>query len=77
MKKFFEQNSNPSEDEIQNHFYAIARGIGYDKSNMRQWFLLLYQVLFGQDHGPKFGSFIKIFGINNFLNLIQQSIERQ
>lgn len=74
LQDFFKINQYASEEEIQNQFYAIAKNIGYDKSNMKEWFLMLYQILFGQDHGPKFGSFIKIFGKDNFLELIKNQL---
>lgn len=76
LEKFFEENPIESleEEKIQNYFYEIARGIGFDKSNMRNWFLFLYESLFGSKNGPRFGSFIKILGPNKFLDLIKSKL---
>ena len=78
LKKFFCENDiEQIEDEkIQNYFYEVARSIGYDKSNMKQWFMFLYEALFGQKNGPRFGSFVKIFGVSGFLNFINTAINR-
>ena len=31
--------------------------------NLRDWFSAFYQVVLGQDQGPRLGSFIKFYGI--------------
>ena len=41
---------------------------------MRDWFLALYQILLGQDQGPRMGSFIALFGIPNFVKLVEEKI---
>lgn len=57
-----------------NHGYgAVAQGSAGEKS-MRDWFLALYQILLGQDQGPRMGSFIALFGIENFIKLINDKI---
>lgn len=45
-----------------------------NRGSMRDWFLVLYQVLLGQEQGPRMGSFIALFGIENFQKLIAQKI---
>jgi lysyl-tRNA synthetase class 1 len=58
---------------MQNLVFQIGRENGYEK-NMRDWFLALYQILLGQDQGPRIGSFICLFGIENFITLIKEKL---
>jgi lysyl-tRNA synthetase class 1 len=59
--------------EIQNEIFAIGREFGYEE-NMRDWFCALYQILMGQETGPRVGSFIALYGTKNFANMIQEQI---
>ena len=34
------------------------------------WFNMLYQVLLGQEKGPRFGSFVAVYGLNNTIEMI-------
>jgi lysyl-tRNA synthetase class 1 len=61
---------------MQNIVFQIGRENGYEK-NMRDWFLALYQILLGQDQGPRIGSFICLFGIENFIKLAQERISNE
>jgi lysyl-tRNA synthetase class 1 len=36
----------------------------------QSWFNMLYRVLLGEEKGPRFGSFVALFGIENTRNLI-------
>lgn len=54
---------------LQNLVFQIGKNHGYEK-NMRDWFLALYQILLGQDQGPRMGSFIALFGVDNFIKLV-------
>jgi lysyl-tRNA synthetase class 1 len=56
-------------NELQNLVFQIGKNHGYEK-NMREWFLSLYQILLGQDQGPRMGSFIALFGVDNFVKLV-------
>ncbi len=59
--------------QLQNIVFEIGKNHGYEK-NMRDWFLALYQILLGQDQGPRMGSFIALFGVDNFIKLIEKSL---
>ena len=48
---------------------------GYDKSELRDWFQALYQVLLGQDQGPRFGSFIALYGPKETVGLIRNALD--
>jgi lysyl-tRNA synthetase class 1 len=41
---------------------------------LRDWFLALYQILLGQDSGPRTGSFIALLGIEETIELLDRTI---
>lgn len=59
--------------ELQTLIFSIGKENGYE-SNIRDWFLALYQILLGQDQGPRLGSFIALFGRDNFVALIEEKL---
>jgi lysyl-tRNA synthetase class 1 len=40
------------------------------------WFNMLYQVLLGQEKGPRFGSFVALYGLNNTIDMIDGALAR-
>ncbi|MCQ0989957.1 lysine--tRNA ligase [Jiella marina] len=40
-----------------------------------EWFQALYQILLGQERGPRFGSFVALYGIGETRSLIAQALE--
>jgi lysyl-tRNA synthetase class 1 len=40
------------------------------------WFNMLYQVLLGQEKGPRFGSFVAVYGLNNTVEMIDGALAR-
>ena len=38
------------------------------------WFNMLYQVLLGEDRGPRFGSFVALYGVDNTRALIADAL---
>ena len=40
------------------------------------WFEALYQVLLGQERGPRFGGFVALYGIEETVSLIEGALER-
>jgi lysyl-tRNA synthetase, class I len=40
------------------------------------WFNMLYQVLFGQEEGPRFGSFVAVYGVDNTVAMIDGALAR-
>jgi lysyl-tRNA synthetase class 1 len=40
------------------------------------WFNMLYQVLLGQERGPRFGSFVAAYGIGNTIGMIDGALAR-
>jgi lysyl-tRNA synthetase, class I len=75
-----------SAEDIQNVVYEIGRrepfldqvkkgkdgrpGVSLD------WFNMLYQVLLGQEKGPRFGSFVAVYGVTNAVNMIDGALAR-
>ena len=66
-------NNDSSSEEIQTEIYAIGKK--YKFSNLRDFFKLIYQVLLGQEEGPRLGSFIKLYGIKKTANLIDKILK--
>ena len=59
-------------EAIQNEVYAVGKE--HDFANLRDWFQGLYQVLLGQDQGPRFGSFVALYGIAETRALIAEAL---
>ena len=72
--KNFDNDKKNDPQELQNLVFQIGKNHGYEK-NMRDWFLALYQILLGQDQGPRMGSFIALFGVEEFLSLVGGKVE--
>ena len=43
--------------------------------NLRGWFQAIYEVLLGQSQGPRFGSFIELYGISETRALIARGLK--
>jgi lysyl-tRNA synthetase, class I len=41
-----------------------------------EWFNMLYQVLLGQEKGPRFGSFVAVYGVQNTIDMIDGALAR-
>ena len=59
-------------ETIQNEVYAVGKA--HDFENLRDWFQALYQVLLGQDQGPRFGSFVALYGVGETRALIARAL---
>ena len=64
---------NTPPEEIQTIVYSVGKENGYEK-NLRDWFKLIYQVLFGDIDGPRIGFFISFFGVKETIKLIKDKI---
>ena len=63
-----------SPEEIQTLVYTVGKENGYQK-NLRDWFKLIYQVVFGEENGPRMGFFISFFGLKETIELISNKIK--
>ncbi len=61
-------------EEIQTEIYTVGKENGY-KENLRDWFKLIYEVVFGDADGPRMGFFISFFGVKETQKLIKEKIE--
>ncbi|MFO1088481.1 MAG: lysine--tRNA ligase [Hyphomicrobiales bacterium] len=73
-------------EEIQTATYDVGRSIErYQDANAKgaepgkpgvslSWFNAIYQVLLGEEKGPRFGSFVALYGIDNTCALIRRAL---
>ena len=59
-------------DDIQTLVFEVGKK--FYAGNLKDWFKTLYEVLFGSESGPKMGSFIALYGINNTIALIDSRV---
>ncbi len=59
--------------ELQDIVYEIGKTHGYAES-LRDWFKAIYEVLIGQSQGPRFGSFIELYGVPETRALIAKGL---
>ena len=74
VKKLSKIEQTLSPEEIQTHVYTAGKENGYDE-NLRDWFKLIYEVVFGEENGPRMGFFISFFGLNETIKLINDKIK--
>ena len=74
VKKLNEIDQGLSPDEIQTNVYTVGKENGYEK-NLRDWFKLIYEVVFGEENGPRMGFFISFFGLRETIELIKNKIK--
>jgi len=60
-------------EDIQTNIYTVGKENGY-KENLRDWFKLIYEVVFGDENGPRMGFFISFFGVQETKELIKDKI---
>ena len=61
-------------EAIQSIVYEVGKRHAFGE--LRDWFGCLYQVLLGQQEGPRFGGFIALYGIDETIALIEASLSR-
>jgi lysyl-tRNA synthetase, class I len=61
-------------EELQNIVYETGKARGF-ADNLRAWFQAIYEVLFGQSQGPRFGSFIALYGVAETRALIAKALK--
>jgi lysyl-tRNA synthetase class 1 len=59
-------------ETIQNEVYAVGKAHAFEP--LRDWFKALYEVCFGQEAGPRFGSFAAIFGVRETSALLRKAL---
>ena len=59
-------------ETIHNEVFEVGKAAGFEP--LRAWFSALYEVLLGQSQGPRFGSFVAIFGVDRTIDLIERGL---
>jgi lysyl-tRNA synthetase class 1 len=78
--------SGATAENIQNVVYEVGRREPFLDQKKKakdgkpgvslDWFNLLYQVLLGQEKGPRFGSFVAVYGLQNTVDMIDGALAR-
>jgi len=55
---------------------VFAVGKRHEFAELRAWFGCLYQVLLGQQEGPRFGVFAALYGVDETVGLIESALIR-
>jgi lysyl-tRNA synthetase class 1 len=61
-------------ESIQTVVYEVGKRHPFPE--LRAWFACLYQVLLGQQEGPRFGGFIALYGVTETIALIEAALAR-
>jgi len=64
-----------SAEELQNMIYEIGKDPHFGFEQLRDWFKALYETLLGSSQGPRMGSFIALYGVENTRQLIAEALE--
>ena len=60
--------------DLQNAVYEIGKNPDYGFEGLRDWFKALYETLLGSSQGPRMGSFIALYGVENTRRLIAEAL---
>ena len=74
LKTLDKCNDKMSPEDIQTLIYSTGKENGYSE-NLRDWFKLIYEVVFGDENGPRMGFFISFFGVKETKDLILNKIK--
>jgi len=61
-------------DEIQHVVFEVGKRHPFE--SLRHWFQALYETLLGSPQGPRMGSFIALYGLENSRKLIAEALEQ-
>jgi len=65
---------NTDAEKIQTMIYTAGKENGYS-SDLRSWFKLIYEVVFGEVNGPRMGFFISFFGVKETIDLMEKKLK--
>ena len=69
------ENEDISPEDIQSIVFKVGKEANYQ--NLKDWFSCLYETSLGQRSGPRIGSFIKLYGIENSIKLFEDVIKEK
>jgi lysyl-tRNA synthetase class 1 len=61
-------------EDVQTLLYDVGKRHAF--AELRAWFACLYQVLLGQQEGPRFGQFVALYGVAETVTLIEAALAR-
>lgn len=68
--------NEPAAPQYMTLFYNAAKDVfDNDKTRLRTYFAWLYLVLFQTQDGPRWGDFVAVYGVENFVALARQRFE--
>ncbi len=59
-------------EDLQSLVFAVGKNHGF--ANLRDWFGAIYEILMGASQGPRFGSFIALYGVDETIDLINRAL---
>ena len=62
-------------EAIQTAVYEVGKR--HDFANLRDWFKALYEILLGQEQGPRTGSFMALYGLEESKTLIRDALQEK
>src|SRR5206468_7339668 len=65
--------ADASAEDIQTQVFEVGKRHPFE--SLRAWFQALYETLLGSNQGPRMGSFIALYGIENSRRLIADALE--
>ena len=74
VKRLKECKEQMDPEIIQTIVYSVGKDNGYEE-NLREWFKAIYEIIFGDQNGPRMGFFISFFGIKESIELINKYVE--
>ena len=63
-----------SAEDLQTIVYETGKREEFGFDNLRDWFRALYETLLGSEQGPRMGSFIALYGVENTRKLIAEAL---
>jgi len=71
VKRLKDCKEHMDPEAIQTIVYSVGKDNGYQE-NLREWFKAIYEIIFGDQDGPRMGFFISFFGIKESIELINK-----
>ena len=62
-------------EDYMTEVFSAGKDNGYEKDELRDWFKAIYEVCLGQSQGPRFGSFIQLYGVKDTAALIRDALD--
>lgn len=72
LAKELEGMNGESAERLQSKVYEVGVRFNF---NLKEWFKALYEILLGSSQGPRFGSFIEIYGVNETVEMIAKKVQ--